>query len=143
MSSTEDFATKVVKDSIAEVKSEMPKELSHSIPFTASAHVYNWVVHNDKVIELIEWLKNKGFNNIQTVNKNIFTTVTATASGSSSNIPAGCNTIIVNNCSDVCSLNPEGTVVYKTKNDKHYYYNCIYEYQSETCYQSHTSCGSI
>ena len=95
--STEDFATKVVKNSIAEVKDEMPKELSRFIRFTAAVHVYSWVIRSEKTPELIAWLQGNGFKNIQTdvsindlpnleenITANRFITVTATADAAAS-----------------------------------------------------------
>ena len=135
-----EFATKVVKTSIMEIKDAMPEELSYSVRFTASVHVYSWVIRKEKEIELIEWLKSTGFSNIQSVHNDIFATITATAQGSTSHPPSGCNQVVVSNCSS-CSSPSSNDVVYITRNNRHYYYNCEYDFNTSSCYQSLKSCG--
>ena len=107
MTEPRELATKVVKDSIKEIKVAMPNELSRSIRFTAAVHVYSWVIRKEKAGELIAWLGEHGFKNIQTdtpvaegegVEAAAVTpliAITATADGSTSDTstpcpPAGC-----------------------------------------------------
>ena len=123
---TVDFATKVVKDSIAEVKGEMPKELSRSIRFTASAHAYSWVVPKRVGVELIAWLEKHGFSNITTdVNSpdGGLTTVTATADAATND---GCPPAFT--CGDYTTSQTcasEGKAWYKSP-AFYYYYNCAW-----------------
>ena len=144
---TGDFATKVVKDSIAEVKDKMPKELSRFIRFTASAHVYSWVIRSEKTQELIAWLQSNGFKNITTDLKpedstaGALTTVTATADagGYEGCSPYSCSqNQTYKNCNGAIGIY-ENPFTYNL-----YYYECYWNSYATTCYKGSTKgneCG--
>ena len=139
--SVEPNQSTVVKDSIIEINTKITEDLSITVPFTASGHAYSWVIRSEKTPELIDWLSDNGFQNIQTDSTeetaNPDTTVTATSDGGIRRNTQGCTGSFIPNCNSVGSCSS-----YYTNNPSVYgtYVPCISTGASGGCKASTVPC---